>query len=90
MNNSIVAIERNGKVDLPKGHIEKNEQDDIAAMREVEEETGLKAKVLRCIFFLAHYVVKLFGTSRHLYKKALKYAMENKVVIPENQKIQFE
>ena len=40
MNNSIVAIERNGKVDLPKGHIEKNEQDDIAAMREVEEETG--------------------------------------------------
>lgn len=41
MNNSIVAIERNGKVDLPKGHIEKNEQDDIAAMREVEEETAI-------------------------------------------------
>ena len=41
MNNSIVAIERNGKVDLPKGHIENNEQDDIAAMREVEEETAI-------------------------------------------------
>jgi 8-oxo-dGTP pyrophosphatase MutT (NUDIX family) len=27
---------------LPKGHIEKNEQTDIAAMREVEEETAIK------------------------------------------------
>lgn len=42
INNSIVAIERNGKADLPKGHIEKNEQTDIAAMREVEEETAIK------------------------------------------------
>ena len=41
VNNSIVAIERNGKVDLPKGHIEKDEQTDIAAMREVEEETAI-------------------------------------------------
>ena len=41
VNNSIVAIERNGKVDLPKGHIEKGEQTDIAAMREVEEETAI-------------------------------------------------
>ena len=41
---------------------------------------GLKAKILRCIFFLAHYVVKLFGSSRHLYKKALKYALMYKDV----------
>ncbi len=41
INKSIVAIERNGKVDLPKGHIEKNEQTDIAAMREVNEETAI-------------------------------------------------
>lgn len=42
INKSILAIERNGKADLPKGHIEKNEQTDIAAMREVEEETAIK------------------------------------------------
>ena len=42
INKSVVAIERNGKADLPKGHIEKNEQTDIAAMREVEEETAIK------------------------------------------------
>lgn len=41
INKSIVAIERNGRMDLPKGHIEKNEQTDIAAMREVEEETAI-------------------------------------------------
>ena len=41
INKSIVAIERNGKVDLPKGHIEKNEPTDIAAMREVNEETAI-------------------------------------------------
>ena len=41
IDNAIVAIERNGKADLPKGHIEKNEQADIAAMREVNEETSI-------------------------------------------------
>ncbi len=41
INNAIVAIERNGKPDLPKGHVEKNEQIDIAAMREVYEETAI-------------------------------------------------
>ena len=41
INKSIVAIERNGRVDLPKGHIEKNEPADIAAMREVNEETAI-------------------------------------------------
>ena len=41
INKSIAAIERNGKVDLPKGHIEKNEQTDIAAMCEVNEENAI-------------------------------------------------
>ena len=41
INKSITAIERNGRVDLPKGHIEKNEPADIAAMREVNEETAI-------------------------------------------------
>ena len=41
INKSIVAIERNGKADLPKGHIENNESPDEAALREVREETAL-------------------------------------------------
>ena len=35
------AIERHGIPDLPKGHIEEGEDAATAAMREVEEETGL-------------------------------------------------
>lgn len=42
------AIERHGIPDLPKGHIEKGEDAATAAIREVEEETGLKGlKIVR-------------------------------------------
>lgn len=34
-------IERNGKWDLPKGKVEPNEKIEVAAVREVEEETGI-------------------------------------------------
>ena len=37
----IVTITRNGIPDLPKGHIEQGENPEQAAMREVEEETGI-------------------------------------------------
>ncbi len=48
INNAIVAIERNGIPDLPKGHIEKNEATDVAAMREVREETAIdNLKIIR-------------------------------------------
>lgn len=40
-NNSVLAIRRNGRPDLPKGHIEKNESPDKAAIREVTEETAI-------------------------------------------------
>ena len=36
------AIERHGIPDLPKGHIEEGEDAATAAIREVEEETGIK------------------------------------------------
>ena len=44
-------IFRRGKWDLPKGKLEKGETPEIAAIREVQEETGLqfvKEKSLRC------------------------------------------
>ena len=41
IDNQFVAIERNGIPDLPKGHIEKGESPEDAALREVEEETGI-------------------------------------------------
>ena len=41
IDNSIVAMERNGIPDLPKGHIEKGESPSEAALREVSEETAI-------------------------------------------------
>ncbi len=41
VDNQFVAIERHGVADLPKGHIEKGETPEMAALREVEEETGI-------------------------------------------------
>jgi 8-oxo-dGTP pyrophosphatase MutT (NUDIX family) len=38
----VLFIFRNGKWDLPKGGMEKNEEIEETAMREVEEETGVK------------------------------------------------
>ena len=40
-NGKFVAIVRNGIPDLPKGHIEKGETPEHAALREVMEETGI-------------------------------------------------
>lgn len=41
----VLWIKRNGKWDLPKGKIEKNESKKKAAVREVEEECGVRAKL---------------------------------------------
>lgn len=40
-------IKRNGYWDLPKGKLEKNEQLERCALREVEEETGIKGLLLQ-------------------------------------------
>jgi 8-oxo-dGTP pyrophosphatase MutT (NUDIX family) len=40
-DSKFVSIMRKGIPDLPKGHIEKGETPEVAALREVEEETGI-------------------------------------------------
>ena len=50
MDGKIVSITRNGIPDLPKGHIEKGEQPEQAALREVEEETGIgKLRIVKAL-----------------------------------------
>lgn len=46
----MVSITRNGIPDLPKGHIEQGESPEQAALREVEEETGIrKLRIIRAL-----------------------------------------
>lgn len=51
-NNEILFIHRNGKWDLPKGKAEKKEDMETTAIREVEEETGVRD--LEITKFLRH------------------------------------
>lgn len=62
----VLFIYRNGKWDLPKGGIEKNEDIEDTALREVEEETGVnQLKITR----------KLQKTY-HIFKRGGKYRLK--------------
>lgn len=50
-------IEKKGKLDLPKGHIEEGEEPEDCALREVSEECGIKG----------HKIVKELQPSYHTY-----------------------
>ena len=43
--NLFLFIKRNGRWDIPKGKIEKNETPEYAAIREIQEECGLKGEL---------------------------------------------
>lgn len=51
-DNDFLFIHRNGKWDLPKGKVEKKESNEEGAIREVEEETGVKNLVIES--YLGH------------------------------------
>lgn len=59
----LLVIKRKGLWDIPKGKIEKGEKTKVAAVREVEEECGVKVKL-----------DKKIGKTLHLYKMKGKYA----------------
>lgn len=50
-------IEKKGKLDLPKGHVEPGENDEECALREVSEECGIKG----------HKIIKPLQPSYHTY-----------------------
>jgi 8-oxo-dGTP pyrophosphatase MutT (NUDIX family) len=50
-------IEKKGKLDLPKGHLEPGEEDESCALREVEEECGITG----------HRIIRELESSYHTY-----------------------
>ena len=64
--NRFLFIYRNKKWDLPKGRINKNEEIENAAIREVEEETGVKNLS----------IIKTLNTTYHIFKKNRKYRLK--------------
>ena len=56
-NNELLMIYRRGKWDLPKGKLDEGEEIEDCAVREVQEETGLKEVAIE----------KFIGTTTHEY-----------------------
>jgi 8-oxo-dGTP pyrophosphatase MutT (NUDIX family) len=53
--NKLLFIKRNGIWDLPKGHQEPLESLPITALREVEEETGVQARIIDPLPFITYH-----------------------------------
>ncbi|TBX68405.1 NUDIX domain-containing protein [Flavobacterium silvisoli] len=62
----VLFIYRNGKWDLPKGGIEKNEEIERTAIREVEEETGVDQLTIS----------KKLQKTYHIFKRNGKYKLK--------------
>ncbi|MEL4308101.1 NUDIX hydrolase [Joostella sp. CR20] len=58
----ILFIFRNGKWDLPKGKVDKGETIEDAAIREVEEETGVKKLKIDSFLKKTYHIFKRNGT----------------------------
>ncbi len=71
----ILMIFRRGHWDLPKGKLDKGEKKKAAAVREVEEETGINGIVLQSKILTTRHAYKLKNGQRAL-KKTYWYNME--------------
>jgi 8-oxo-dGTP pyrophosphatase MutT (NUDIX family) len=85
----VLFIFRNGKWDLPKGKTEKGEDIRQTAIREVEEETGVKGLVITDFIQRTHHVFKRNGEYRlkltHWY--AMRTAYDGELIPQEEEGI---
>lgn len=70
----VLLIFRKGKWDLPKGKLDKGETIEQCAVREVEEETGLKDIVLKKLLTITYHTYDEFG--KHILKDSHWYNMK--------------
>jgi 8-oxo-dGTP pyrophosphatase MutT (NUDIX family) len=84
--NELLMIYRNGKWDLPKGKIEKNETPEEAGVREVEEECGIgKLKITEAVSPTFHTYLH---HEKYVLKKTHWYKMtctDEKKLIPQRE-----
>lgn len=79
---SILAIERLGKWDLPKGHVEPGETDPQAAIREVQEETGLQQLKITADAGFTYHIFQQFNSTELVLKQTHWYTMQNMADTP--------
>lgn len=74
---SILAIERLNKWDLPKGHVEPGETDPEAAIREVQEETGLQQLKIIADAGFTYHIFQQYNSTELVLKQTHWYTMRN-------------
>ncbi|NLY85837.1 MAG: NUDIX hydrolase [Tissierellia bacterium] len=75
-SNTILLLKKfNGDWVLPKGRVEKNEKIEEAALREVLEESGVRAEILDYIG-MVHYKYKNLKENKMVYKTVHWYLMK--------------
>lgn len=71
--NKFLVIKRNGLWDIPKGKIEKKEDKELAAIREVEEECGITGPTIDYFITVTYHLFKYKGA--RAIKKTFWYKM---------------
>lgn len=71
---AVLMIYRRGKWDLPKGKLDKGETLEECALREVQEETGLKQVALTSFIVTTYHTYEEFG--KHILKESYWYNMQ--------------
>lgn len=71
----IARRNRGGRLEwcLPKGHLEGDETAEQAAVREIEEETGIRGRVLRHLDTIDYWFT---GDNHRVHKKVIHYLLE--------------
>ena len=86
--NKILFIHRLGKLDLPKGKLEPNESLEHAAVREVEEETGIENLKLQNFIGSTYHTYRERENNAQILKTTFWYLMkstDSKELIPQTE-----
>ncbi|PHR47685.1 MAG: NUDIX hydrolase [Fluviicola sp.] len=75
LENKYLFIKRNGFWDIPKGKIEKGEEKEHAAIREVREECGFNEILLKDLITETYHTY--FAHGKHHLKRTFWYSMES-------------
>jgi len=82
-NKKVLFIYRNNVWDLPKGHIEKNESTESAAVREVEEECGIENSTIIQKLIITYHIYFLDGIKLKETHWFLMHFDDSKNLIPQ-------
>lgn len=83
---ALIATDRGGRWGLPKGHVHRGETAEAAALREVQEETGLEGEIIRHLATIEYWFRA--GTSRvHKYVDLFLIRYERGAVRPQEAEV---